>query len=675
MALTDPVPSTAPDVANRNLQDIDRLVNSSAPVITRTGKEIQSLAQLDANYIFTAINGGVWANGQQFTAFNQYMVFSGTAYKPKNTTALPYTVGASPDTNFVEVTGNLSFGQGDARYTRPLDLASATADTSALVTMSVRITDRGDAIGDWVSGETPNGFDIIAHDTLAIQLKIRFENDLINMIHFGAVADGVFDNKPAIQAALDKAVNDDFAGLFFPTTGIASSYYVASGIVTPVVFPRTGFTLEGSARGYTRITTDQDIDLFTHDERLIVNNLIIQQTGPIGTGVAFRTRQGIQARYCRFDNVEINNFKYGNLWRFGLWNSWNDFVTNGCTCGIRLARYTDMEDQTNPAATANWNLSAGDMGWFHNQLSFTNVLLNGGEVGFWGSCMGAVFNNISAQNQQTDGTSNSVLPAGQVGTGMWFEGGGAGSTNSWYNVLNGYYHEDTLLALKISNTRKMIVNGMFSQGAGANDTLLEIDNSAVRITGQVGQGTWTNRIVATNNSIIVSDGELKADGSSDSLEAGTVYNANGIWTDNGDIGSTTRKFRELYLSGDAFFGTDTIDPAGTGDDGVAIDSIGRLLASRNGPVVDLNSRGANGKVAVLRRSNSERGSIGVTNSRGGAMELEMTGASVLWTAGTGSPEGVLTAGVGSMYTRTDGGAGTTLYIKESGAGNTGWVAK
>lgn len=48
---------------------------------------------------------------------------------------------------------------------------------------------------------------------------------------------------------------------------------------------------------------------------------------------------------------------------------------------------------------------------------------------------------------------------------------------------------------------------------------------------------------------------------------------------------------------------------------------------------------------------------------------------VKWTAGTGSPEGVVTALVGSLYTRTNGGAGTTLYIKESGTGNTGWVAK
>jgi hypothetical protein len=49
--------------------------------------------------------------------------------------------------------------------------------------------------------------------------------------------------------------------------------------------------------------------------------------------------------------------------------------------------------------------------------------------------------------------------------------------------------------------------------------------------------------------------------------------------------------------------------------------------------------------------------------------------SVMWTSGSGSPEGVLNSPVGSMYTRTDGGIGNTLYVKESGAGANGWVSK
>lgn len=43
--------------------------------------------------------------------------------------------------------------------------------------------------------------------------------------------------------------------------------------------------------------------------------------------------------------------------------------------------------------------------------------------------------------------------------------------------------------------------------------------------------------------------------------------------------------------------------------------------------------------------------------------------------GSGSPEGVQTARVGSTFHRDDGGAGTSFYVKESGTGNTGWVGK
>jgi hypothetical protein len=59
-----------------------------------------------------------------------------------------------------------------------------------------------------------------------------------------------------------------------------------------------------------------------------------------------------------------------------------------------------------------------------------------------------------------------------------------------------------------------------------------------------------------------------------------------------------------------------------------------------------------------------------------SVELRVgTVGDVVWTNGTGTPEGAVTAAIGSMFTRRDGGASTTLYVKESGAGNTGWVAK
>ena len=75
-----------------------------------------------------------------------------------------------------------------------------------------------------------------------------------------------------------------------------------------------------------------------------------------------------------------------------------------------------------------------------------------------------------------------------------------------------------------------------------------------------------------------------------------------------------------------------------------------------GTIADLNT--------FMFRSRRSDGAISLANQPG-----------VIWLNGTGSPEGVVVASRGSLYTRIDGGALTTLYVKESGVGNTGWVAK
>jgi hypothetical protein len=45
-------------------------------------------------------------------------------------------------------------------------------------------------------------------------------------------------------------------------------------------------------------------------------------------------------------------------------------------------------------------------------------------------------------------------------------------------------------------------------------------------------------------------------------------------------------------------------------------------------------------------------------------------------AGTGSPNSVVSGNPGDLYLNLSGGAGTTLYVKESGTNtNTGWIGK
>ena len=78
---------------------------------------------------------------------------------------------------------------------------------------------------------------------------------------------------------------------------------------------------------------------------------------------------------------------------------------------------------------------------------------------------------------------------------------------------------------------------------------------------------------------------------------------------------------------------------------------------------------------VLLLSSSRAGAAIRTFAIGTDINLAINGTDSFITAGSNSPEGVVTAAIGSLYLRTNGGAGTSLYVKESGTGNTGWVGK
>lgn len=83
---------------------------------------------------------------------------------------------------------------------------------------------------------------------------------------------------------------------------------------------------------------------------------------------------------------------------------------------------------------------------------------------------------------------------------------------------------------------------------------------------------------------------------------------------------------------------------------------------------------ANGRVGVGLAADS----VAAVNLDSGGIKLNNAGGTLSATisAGSGSPEGVITANPGSLYLNLSGGAGTTLYVKQSGTGtNTGWVGK
>jgi hypothetical protein len=106
-----------------------------------------------------------------------------------------------------------------------------------------------------------------------------------------------------------------------------------------------------------------------------------------------------------------------------------------------------------------------------------------------------------------------------------------------------------------------------------------------------------------------------------------------------------------------------------------------MFISRSGTVMNIQSPGnieLTSASSIFRPAADNTYSNGVVSRRWldtFTTRVRPGAGAVVWTSGTGTPEGAVTAPVGSLYTRTDGGASTTLYVKETGTGNTGWVAK
>lgn len=199
---------------------LGRVVNSKdasgAPINTstnRTGGVNKTLDALEAEYLKAiqgaggeAINNGVWAGGVQFTAYNQFMVYNGVAYKPKTTTTLPYTSEATPNVNNVQPFSDINSGNlsdyTDIVYESVADLSSGIP-LQASAGSSIIVSERANAKFMVVSGGTPNGYDIIdAGNGNTAELQPHKTVDISN---FGADVSGTTSQLSTLQAIFEYA--------------------------------------------------------------------------------------------------------------------------------------------------------------------------------------------------------------------------------------------------------------------------------------------------------------------------------------------------------------------------------------------------------------------------------------------------------------------------------------
>jgi hypothetical protein len=390
-----------------------------------------------------------------------------------------------------------------------------------------------------------------------------------------------FDNSTITQAIYN----------YMTTNGVGlcswgnGRYYFASNVNQPVVNDGLGTNPVynvGTGINSTELFTDQNIDMFTHQDNFSMKSLSIAQRGTDGvtkyTGVALRANG--QCRKCLFEDLDIWWFKFGTLQRFSLWNVYRKVTYNGNLCGIKLARSSDMEDQTNPSPVGVWNAADG---WFHNTNSFDTIIFNGdkesnggrGEIGFWGAIQGNAFRNITAQNYERDGTiPNQTIPIGQVSTGVEIVGGGPTSTNAKGNTITSFYIERTFKGLKVTDVDSLIIDQWFTQGQTGAENLLECDNSDITINGQVNQSAgWVADIVATDSNVTI-DRPLQSNGG------------------GGGRSLTNSYFSQTGVRIDPAINTSTVTmSAGTGGGTITIDTAADQLAyNRQGQEVTVTGR-------------------------------------------------------------------------------------
>jgi hypothetical protein len=372
-----------------------------------------------------------------------------------------------------------------------------------------------------------------------------------------------FDNSTIAQAVYN----------YMTTNGVGlcswgnGRYYFASNVNQPVVNDGLGTNPVynvGTGINSTELFTDQNIDMFTHQDNFSMKSLSIAQRGADGvtkyTGVALRANG--QCRKCLFEDLDIWWFKFGTLQRFSLWNAYRKVTYNGNLCGIKLARSSDMEDQTNPSPVGVWNAADG---WFHNTNSFDTIIFNGdkesnggrGEIGFWGAVQGNTFRNITAQNYERDGTiPNQTIPIGQVSTGVEIVGGGPTSTNAKGNTITSFYIERTFKGLKVTDVDSLIIDQWFTQGQTGAENLLECDNSEITIRGQINQSAgWAADIVATDSNVTI-DRPLQSNGG-----GGGRSLTNSYFSQNGIRINTAISLATVTMSAGSGGGTITIDTA------------------------------------------------------------------------------------------------------------------
>ncbi len=359
---------------------------------------------------------------------------------------------------------------------------------------------------------------------------------------YGDISQGADD---AINEVRIDMLNDGGGRMFLP----AGAYSVNQSVIPDATNTASTFVIEGESQHASSIETNQDIRVIVARDQMSVGKVRIKNTDINKIGRAITTNDGKQSRQSSFTDSFIEGFRYGIWQRYSIWNDFRNLTLQGNTCGVRLARAAYQEDNSNPETGNNWN--SWQNGWFHNALVFDNVFCSGGEVGIWAASMCATYMSCTTQGQESDGSSNDVLPNGTKGTGIRLDAGYDNNRSGWNNAIISHYVENTDVGVHAINQKFLDINGLFMQGkapgGGAMHALLA-DNSMVMARGICGQSYFDDAIVkAINGAKVVIEGGIHGPMIGKDFEADAISEV----LPRGQVDTDKQVYRLSKIAGDA----------------------------------------------------------------------------------------------------------------------------
>ena len=467
------------------------------------------------------------------------------------------------------------------------------------------------------------------------------KGDVLNVLDFGAIGDGITDDTAAIQAAINSGIANDKA-VFIPAgtyilagvlTGGANLHLFGEGVGLTILQKKTSST--GHILDILGTTPKYNIDInnITFDCNLVdagiyceyINNAIFSnceiKNTPfwglvVGKNISTSStivNNNVTIQNCVFDN---NTQTYEHVLVF---NSENVLVDN---CYFKTA--------------AN-GIGVGLYQWTTN-VTVSNC--------YFTDLNKAVYYSVTCNNTKFINCTFKHNKEGVQG-GNESDNGLFGISHVYNITFDTCYFEDIYdasYALQLGRTNGAIVNNCtfynnYGSGILINDRGIGTAAGAPSINTTISNSVFRNNTAINASSINYPSIHFQTS----SAALYTLISNCLIYDDR----ATPFSLYPIVFEG-----------AVTISDVNIVNS--RLSAYSSAQSVAINGATIGSNVWLIDCQNT-------TNAIGVGIRRKMFG--------TGTPEAAVTAGIGSTFNRTDGGASTSIYIKESGTGNTGWVAK